>query len=57
MRDDLASLLKRQAAWQRSRAKMSWSEKLRLSVVMRRSSACLRKVLPSVATGGARSPR
>ncbi len=37
MRPDPKELLERQATWQRSRAGMSWAEKLRASVRMRRA--------------------
>jgi hypothetical protein len=33
----------RQAAWQRSRAKLPWEEKLRLCVVMRAACRALRR--------------
>ncbi len=36
-------LLERQAAWQRSRAKMPWGEKLRLAVALRHSLTALRR--------------
>ncbi len=35
-------MLDRQAAWQRSRAAMPWSEKLRLSKIMREAQQALR---------------
>ena len=43
MRDDVKFLLERQAAWQRSRAKRPWSEKLRAVVVLRRGALAIRK--------------
>jgi hypothetical protein len=42
MRDEVKFLLERQAAWQRSRAKRPWSEKLRAAVAMRRGLIALR---------------
>jgi hypothetical protein len=43
MRPDVRLLLERQAAWQRSRAKLSWGEKLRLAVALRHGLIALRK--------------
>ena len=40
---EIQSLFKRQAAWQRSRAKLPWAEKLRQAVVMRESLRSLRR--------------
>jgi hypothetical protein len=37
------AFLERQAAWQRARARLSWGEKLRASVAIRRSLISLRK--------------
>jgi len=38
---DLAALFERQAAWQRSRASLSWTEKLRLAAELRRTALAL----------------
>ena len=43
MRKDVQELLAKQAQWQRSRAMMSWGDKLRSSVAMRSSIEQLRK--------------
>ncbi len=43
MRKDVQELLARQAEWQRSRAMMSWGDKLRSSVALRSSIGQLRK--------------
>jgi len=43
MRKDVQELLAKQAQWQRSRAMMSWGDKLRSSVAMRSSIGQLRK--------------
>jgi hypothetical protein len=43
MRSRIQSLLERQAAWQRARARLSWGEKLRASVAIRNSLISLRK--------------
>lgn len=54
MNDQIADLLKRQAAWQRSRASLTWAEKLRQSVALRQSLAGLLKKtapLPAKAPG------
>jgi hypothetical protein len=40
---DLKDLFERQAEWQRSRADLPWAEKLRLSLVMRKSLLALRE--------------
>ena len=39
---DLSSMLERQAAWQRSRAHMSWTDKLRFAVELRKAVVSLR---------------
>jgi len=41
--NDLEQMFERQAEWQRSRSKLPWAEKLRLSVVMRESLLGLRR--------------
>ena len=41
--NDLEQMFERQAAWQRSRSKRPWAEKLRLSVVMRESLLAIRR--------------
>ena len=38
----LSAALKRQAAWQRSRKALSWSEKLRISARLRQAALALR---------------
>ena len=43
MRADIQAILKKQAAWQRSRAERPWAHKLRDSVVMRRALISLKK--------------
>jgi len=39
----LKDMLDRQAAWQRSRSRVSWEEKLRMSLVMREAQLMLRE--------------
>ena len=43
MRADIKAILKKQAVWQRSRAKRPWAQKLRDSVAMRRTLTFLKK--------------
>ena len=43
MKDDIRAMLTRQAEWQKSRAGMSWADKLRASRSLRRSIQSLRK--------------
>jgi hypothetical protein len=43
MRNRIRTVLEKQAAWQRSRADMSWADKLRASVSMRRGLESLKK--------------
>lgn len=43
MRADIQAILKKQAAWQRSRAERPWAQKLRDSVAMRRALTSLKK--------------
>ena len=43
MDERIKELLEKQAAWQRSRAALSWEEKLRLSLVMRETQRALSK--------------
>jgi hypothetical protein len=43
MRADIQAILKKQAAWQRSRAERPWAQKLRDSVAMRRSLTSQKK--------------
>ena len=54
----IASLLERQAAWQRTRASLSWEEKLRQSLVMREAQRSLRGrgVDPDHEMGAGRPP-
>jgi len=40
---DIQAILKKQAAWQRSRAERPWAQKLRDSVAMRRTLRSLKK--------------
>ncbi len=42
--NDLEQIFERQAAWQRSRSNLPWAEKIRLSIVMRRSLVALRRL-------------
>ena len=42
--NDILRLLERQAAWQRSRAALSWSEKVRMSEAIRQSVVQFRRV-------------
>ena len=58
MTDDLRELFEQQAAWQRSRAGLSWADKLRACVAARRGLAGLRKTPSSGQTSRAhRSPK
>jgi len=41
--NDLGQMFERQAAWQRSRSKLPWAEKLRLSVIMREAMYAIRR--------------
>jgi hypothetical protein len=43
MRADIQAILKKQAAWQVSRAERPWAQKLRDSVTMRRALKSLKK--------------
>lgn len=43
MKADIQAILKKQATWQRSRAKRPWAQKLRDSAAMRRSLTFLKK--------------
>jgi hypothetical protein len=43
MKADIQSILEKQAAWQRSRIHLSWSEKLRISIHMRQTVTAIRK--------------
>ena len=43
MRNDVRELLDRQAKWQKSRAALTWSEKLRQSLAMQPAMRSLRK--------------
>lgn len=40
---EITSMLNKQAEWQRSRAKLPWSEKLKQSVRMRKTQCLLRQ--------------
>lgn len=46
MRSDLRQALDGQAAWQRTRSKRSWAEKLRTAVIMRQAMLAIRKPAP-----------
>ncbi len=46
MDDELKARFARQAAWQRSRAKLPWEEKLRQALVLREAALQLRKRPP-----------
>jgi hypothetical protein len=39
---ELTAMFERQAAWQRSRAALSWTEKLRLALELRKAALALR---------------
>jgi hypothetical protein len=41
--NDLDELFRRQAEWQREQANLPWTEKLRLSVIMREALIALRR--------------
>ena len=40
---ELSTMFERQAAWQRSRAKLSWTEKLRLAAKLRDVALSMRR--------------
>ena len=48
-----SSMFARQAAWQRARAKLSWTEKLRLAVTLRAAASALRRPPPRNAPASA----
>jgi hypothetical protein len=55
MDQQIRELLERQAVWQRSRAGLSWEEKLEMSLLMRETQKALRKsAVPE--QGAARKP-
>ena len=39
--DDVKALFKRQARWQRSRARLSWTEKLRMAEILREAALAM----------------
>lgn len=41
--NDVADMLQRQAAWQRSRAGLSWTEKVRLAARLRDAALAMRE--------------
>ena len=41
--NELSAMFERQAVWQRSRARMSWTDKLRLAGELRKAAIALRK--------------
>lgn len=43
MKSDLRQALDRQAAWQRSRARESWAEKLRTALILRDAMLAMRE--------------
>ena len=45
--NDLRNLFERQAAWQKARARLSWSEKIRQAAVLRDALLTLRRTRPS----------
>jgi len=45
--NDVRQLLERQAAWQKTRARLSWSEKIRQAEVLRDALLTLRHTRPS----------
>ena len=46
MRSDVQALLQRQAAWQHARHSLSWAEKLRQAIVLRRAQQALQRDVP-----------
>lgn len=40
---DVKAMMQQQAAWQRSRARLSWSVKLRMAEIMRKAQRSLRR--------------
>ena len=44
--NDARALLERQAAWQKTRARLSWSEKIRQAEVLRAALLNLRRTRP-----------
>ncbi len=48
---DVHAMLERQAAWQRSRAKLPWEEKLRMALAMRETKRVLRQSADSDGDG------
>ena len=50
--DALPQALNRQAAWQRSRSKLPWAEKLRQAVAMRESLRGFAKAAPAASRAG-----
>ncbi|NQT91524.1 MAG: hypothetical protein HQ559_02100 [Lentisphaerae bacterium] len=49
MKTDILDMLKRQSAWQASRAKLPWAAKLRMSLTMRQAQKALRQTKPAAA--------
>ncbi|MDA8138414.1 MAG: hypothetical protein M0036_07125 [Desulfobacteraceae bacterium] len=43
MKNEIQTILEKQAAWQRSRSQRPWSQKLRDSVTMRRALVALKR--------------
>jgi hypothetical protein len=39
--DDVKALFERQARWQRSRARLSWTEKLRMAEILRETALAM----------------
>jgi hypothetical protein len=39
--DDVKALFERQARWQRSRARLSWTEKLRMAEILREAALAM----------------
>ncbi len=40
--DDVKALFERQTRWQRSRARLSWTEKLRMAEILREAALAMR---------------
>ena len=54
--NDVCSLLERQAAWQKTRARLSWSEKIRQAEVLRDAFLNLRRTRPGQIKHGGIEP-
>lgn len=54
--NDARALLERQAAWQKTRARLSWGEKIRQAEVLRAALLSLRRTRPSQLKSSGISP-